>query len=312
MNVHFIERTCCPACGSSQLRQLASLSYNHPTFAKAIYDHYSIRGDFNPSLLNDAEYNLQECLNCSLVFQKFVPDDYLLKQIYTVWIDSSKEMFSSRKVKRRNVGIYFQDVKFLIRYFDTNHFKSFDFGMGRGHWAVIAAACGVDSYGYEVDDLLMEEVEKRGVKTIKKDDFVKYDNYFDYIHTEQVFEHLPYPEQELARLAKMLKPNGIILLSVPFGRYAKRAVLKAKANGYLENSLLGVVAPLQHLNAFPHKALVKMAEKNGFKLMIPNFFDWVKTREIVYPESAFKTYLRCLAAPFIYKIGSRLYFQKVN
>ena len=69
-------------------------------------------------------------------------------------------------------------------------------------------------------------------------------------------------------LKKCLRPEGLLKISVPNGSDIKRRlkICDWKAPKDSKNSL-NPVAPLEHINCFTHKSIMKMAELAGFQRM---------------------------------------------
>ncbi|MEP7258285.1 MAG: class I SAM-dependent methyltransferase, partial [Flavitalea sp.] len=154
----------------------------------------------------------------------------------------------------------------LLAYFKTNAYetKFLDFGMGWGKWCLMAKAFGIDSYGMELSVERIEYAKKSGIKVISWDEVP--DNQFDFINTEQVFEHIPAPLETMRHLSQALKPNGIIKISVPNGNDIsnKLKVMDWGAKRKAKNSLM-VVTPLEHINCYRTKSIITMGEKCGLE-----------------------------------------------
>ena len=120
-------------------------------------------------------------------------------------------------------------------------------------------------YGTELSQARIEYAKASGIKVITWEDIPNYR--FDFINTEQVFEHLSEPMETLVHLKRALKPGGMIKISVPNGWDIKRRLRIADwiAPKGFRNSL-NPVAPLEHINCFNHEVIVKMASRIGLKL----------------------------------------------
>ncbi len=221
--------------------------------------------------LRDVSYRLCECENCSLIFQRDVPNDALMERLYEHWIDPGKAL---TRHNRESIGYYLsleQELIKIIAYIrkDPSDLCFLDFGMGWGDWAIKAKKIGCDSYGTELSEERIRHARSNGVKVLKWDEIP--DHSFDFINTEQVLEHLPDPLNTLRYLKSALKPDGIIKVSVPTANNIRQRLknMDWKAPRGTRNSL-NPVAPLEHLNFFTRNALLNMAAEAGMKeLVIP-------------------------------------------
>ena len=98
--------------------------------------------------------------------------------------------------------------------------KFFDFGMGWGEWALMAKAFGCRSYGAELSNICIEYAKANGINIVSWDEIPQ--SQFDFINTEQVFEHISNPLQTLCHLKKGLKANGLLKISVPTVNFMER------------------------------------------------------------------------------------------
>jgi SAM-dependent methyltransferase len=87
---------------------------------------------------------------------------------------------------------------------------------------------------------------------------------FDFINTEQVFEHLPSPGDDLRRLVQALRPNGVLKIGVPYDPQLRRKLdcpdwIAAKNSP----ASLNAVAPIEHLNHFEPASLDALCSQAG-------------------------------------------------
>jgi 2-polyprenyl-3-methyl-5-hydroxy-6-metoxy-1,4-benzoquinol methylase len=120
----------------------------------------------------------------------------------------------------------------------------FDFGMGHGRWALLAKGFECQSYGTELTDELIEHAKSNGINVISWDEIPQYS--FDFINTEQVFEHISKPLQTLHHLKKSLKDEGILKISVPPANDIDRRlkIMDWESPKYSRNSLNAVAQQL--------------------------------------------------------------------
>lgn len=86
---------------------------------------------------------------------------------------------------------------------------------------------------------------------------------FDFILIGDVLEHLVFPGQVLHDLKKLLKPNGVLVVSLPnVGHYSIRRNLLMGKWDMAESGIMDRT----HLHFFTLKTAVELLEKNGWKI----------------------------------------------
>jgi len=135
-----------------------------------------------------------------------------------------------------------------------------DFGCGWGFFLGVASERGWEPYG--LDPLPGHAVHARAkfgataVTDILRDDTFPPD-YFDAITAFQVFEHLPDPAGDLARLHRMLKAGGVILIEVPNIDTWGVRLLGPRHRHFVQD----------HLTFFSARTLALLLEKHGFEVL---------------------------------------------
>lgn len=303
-NPWFERREACPACASGRFRTIYQSQYDEPPIKDYLVDFYSPQGMVEFNYLDEATYVLSECDVCGLIFQRDIPNDTLMERLYEHWIEP-KIVFSQHQKQEglSYYSCYAREIMQIISYFrkEPSSLCFFDFGMGWGKWALMAKAFGCDSYGTELSIGRMEYAKSNGIKVIKWDEIPQHR--FDFINTEQVFEHIPEPLQTLRYLKTALKTDGILKVSVPIANDIERRlkIMDWKSPKGSRNSL-NPVAPLEHINFFRRTSLVKMASEAGMEeICIPikaqyrYATDWGDVKRIV------KNILRPIYRKFIKK-----------
>lgn len=310
--IWFVKREECPACASGSFRTIYQCQYDRSPIADYLVDFYSPQGMVEFEYLEGATYVLSECDACGLIFQRDIPNEFLMERLYEHWIDPQKVF--SQHMKNRGLEYYSrhaQEIMHIIAYFGKNppSLNFLDFGMGWGEWALMAKAFGCNSFGSELSTERIQHAKLNGIRIIDWDEIPQYR--FDFINTEQVFEHIPEPLQTLRHLSGSLKTDGILKISVPYAPDIERRlkVMDWKSEIGSKNSLMPV-APLEHINLFRKQSFSKMAVQAGLEeLLIPKkiqyqyLTDWGGAKKIV------KSMLRPLYRNILKK-GNYIFFRK--
>lgn len=262
-NTYFIKRVICPACENNEFKNIYERPYSDPIITDYLKKFYDSQGGVEFDYVTDAEYVLKECRRCNLIFQKYIPNDFLMTKLYEEWIDPKIALRGHDLSYYRKLSI---EAENIIAYFHTKpcNLNFLDFGMGWGEWNLMLKAYGANSAGMELSQERINHATDNAIKIVDWEDLPS--NYFDFINTEQVFEHIPNPLETLRHLTLSLKPSGLIKISVPNGNIAKRnlRIMDWKSGKGTRNSL-NIVAPLEHINCFRTKTIKFMAQLCGLQ-----------------------------------------------
>lgn len=300
MSPYFVSRRACPACGAQDSNTLRDIGYTEPPIKDYLTTFYSSTGPgIEFEYLQGGRYILQECGDCGLVFQRDVPNDFLMGKLYEQWLDPQivREM-----VNRERTAAYYlwcaSEIAGVLQQLGKSpaDTKFLDFGMGWGNWCNIAKGFGSDVYGAELSDSRNAAATVSGIKVLTFDQLAGQE--FDFINAEQVFEHLPQPLETLTRLRSALKPNGIIRINVPNGTDIKKKLAgwdwSVPKRG---DPPLNDVAPLQHINCYNYESLTRMAAKVGLhEREIPNVF---------YRPQGVKAQIKAILRPYFHSMFPR-------
>lgn len=262
-NHYFNYRDRCPACESESFKTIYSIPYDSDSLNHYLKEFYEPQGYYDPELLKTAQFELKECQLCELVFQSNVPNDFLLTELYDKWIDPDMALLRDRNLPLSYRIQRIEEVITILNHLEksSNQCDVLDFGMGWGSLCLQFKAMGANVFGTELSEKRIANAKKLGIPVIHFDEDRQL---FDFINTDDVFEHLTNPLEVLHLLKEKLKPNGIIKISVPNGDVAKHSLRKMNwyaPRGHQDN--LNAVSPLEHLNCFTHRSLVKMAMAAG-------------------------------------------------
>jgi SAM-dependent methyltransferase len=265
VNPHFVERKACPVCASRRLRELYRAPYSEPRISAYVESRFGASPAFDRSMLEGATYILRECEACGLIFQVEIPGPELMDLVYEKWIDPQKALHRRQGQLRFRGRIALELMtiaEFLGR--SPEAIRVLDFGMGWGYWTRIAQGFGFQVFGYEVAESRVEHAQRAGVTVLSTEDLAG--RTFDFINTEQVFEHLPDPFGSAGQLAALLGEDGILKISVPNGIRMRRRLRDPDwAAGSDSRASLGTVAPLMHINCFTHRTLVRLGRRAGLR-----------------------------------------------
>lgn len=277
-------RNVCPACESPDFRTLHSSPLDSGPLREYLIDAYSSApGGVEFEYLDGASYILCECARCGLIFQRDIPNDFLMERLYEHWIDP----VATRERHRTEDDLSYyaehaQDVMQIIAFLDRipSSLSILDFGMGWGEWAYMAKAFGCVVSGAELSSERREHSRSNGIPIVDWDEIPE--RQFDLINADQVFEHIAEPLATLRHLKTGLATGGLLKISVPRPQEIERR-LKTMDWGAAKdsNDSLNAVAPLEHINCFRRRSLEAMADRAGMELVsIPvavqyrNLTDW--------------------------------------
>jgi len=264
--------------------------------------------------LEGANYSLCACSSCSAIYQQEIPNKAFMERIYEIWINPQTAFNLNQKPKGLGYFSYCaQEIMQVIAFLGKkpSELQVLDFGMGWGRWILMAKAFGCSAYGSELSSERIEYAKANGIEVLAWNEIPKYQ--FDFINTEQVFEHLSHPLETLQYLKTALKPGGMLKISVPVAIDIDRRlkIMDWKAPKGSRNSL-NPVAPLEHINYYRRSSLLKMAAEAGMmEVMIP-----IKTQyQYLTDWSSLRTSIKNLLRPLyrnLLKKQNYIFLQNMN
>ena len=308
---HFTRRDACPACESDTARTIYSRPYLDSPLKEYLVSFYSAQGKIELEYLEGGTYTLAECASCGLIYQREIPDDFLMKKLYDEWIDPAVDRAAHERGEYREYTVGFVEEILML----TSHFRSLarqlrvcDFGMGWGYWCRAAEAFGCDVSGMELSMERTVHAASHGIRVLDWNEAPGSE--LDFINSEQVFEHLAQPLETLRHLSRALRDGGIMKISVPNGRGVKRRLKDVNwSTGERRHGTLNPVSPLEHINCFSRRSVIAMAAKAGLShVRIPMSMLHVPL-EWKHPKESIRTLVRPLYRN-LYWGGTYLFFRK--
>jgi len=256
----FIERKCCPVCGGVDVEKLYVEPFASGATGRFLEAYYE--GRLKVDLLGDAVYELERCAVCLLIYQRFVLDSEGLEFLYEKAIDPEASLAKRTSADKSYSKGLSQDAGYVARFFKTKRASDLDvldFGMGWGHWCVAARAHGYNVYGAELSENRRKYAQESGVQLCSPLD-ENNDQRFDFINTDQVFEHLTNPLEILLSLSEKLNQGGILKIFVPDTPKDYRSM---KLGGWQPGK--DAFHPLEHVNGFSQSSVDYLIRQAGLR-----------------------------------------------
>ncbi len=180
--------------------------------------------------------------------------------------------------------------------------KVLDVGCGNGNNSRQIASLGFDVLGIDISDKTINNAKKLNpYKNLRFENIAAEDldinDKFDAIICCEVIEHLHVPAPVIKSLKNLLKPEGVLIVTVPNG-YGPREVIMTKPMqaamrnkftwnliiaskrvfGFKGSTIQSEAEDLMHVQFFTKKSLKKLLQKEGLKMkrfQVTNFIESV-------------------------------------
>jgi len=163
------------------------------------------------NLVYDSEYDLVECAECGVIYFSPMPTQAQLREFYSATYydfdkgrEEGKGMAFAHTLKRWKTKGRFVDVGCATGFF-INGIRN------NSEWEVYGTDFGESAVRYARDILKLNVVQGDLADARFPDAF------FDYVHVNNVLEHVLDPLSLLKECRRIIKPDGIFFLSVPNG-----------------------------------------------------------------------------------------------
>jgi len=235
--------------------------------------------ELQPSNLIVAEGELKKCPSCGQLLSSCSKDYY--EKSNQEW-NSEEGTWPSKRdytrlLKRRKVDI--QNIANLLSK-DNSDIRILDVGCSNGSFVFIANSLGLQAEGVDPSEKAVNDGIKRGLKLhlgILNDIAFDSDS-FDAITLHEVIEHVSDPIPLLKECARILRPNGVLLVGTGNTESWSRQMQKSKWNFFDMKQHGG------HINFFSPKSLNVLASRTGFSVakVITHSVSFCEKGEIPY------------------------------
>ena len=277
-------RNSCPICEETKFKKIFSLSYNSKKMISFLETYY--KGLIPIHILDGYEYKLIECQNCNLIYQEQIPDKKFSRELYENYIDKKDSLLKKNDYEQKYYKKLYYEINLIkgVLKKKNEEISILDYGAGWGFWLQFLKKNNFNVYAYEVSETRINFLKKNNIQLIS--DITNTDNKFDFIYSEETFEHISNPKETLINLSKILKVDGFIML-----RFPSSFLFKYRLNNNYKPTA-DCAHPLEHINLLKRKSFEKMMIgsdleiidlKSKFNFSIRNFLKDIKN--ILYFDS---------------------------
>ena len=265
-----IKRIKCPVCNFEKILSIYKLPYRDPKIKNFLEVYYNKK--LNLDLITDNNYNLLECKNCKFIFQEAIPNELFSEHLYENLISA----IASLKKKEENIKDlnrkYHNEIFLIKKIFKKKKINILEFGAGWGFWSLEAKKSGFNVSCLELSKRRVEYMKSKDLNVINI--IEKNKPKYDFIYSDQTFEHISDPKETLELLNGSLNPGGYILLNFPSTFGFKRKV----KNNYTPNK--DEAHPLEHLNLFNRSSINCLIKNTNLKLINFRSLNSLKLRDM--------------------------------
>ncbi len=252
-------RSSCPACNEIRIKEIFSLPYNSREMIDFLSSYY--KGTIDIKQLYGRRYNLLECKNCNLIFQEQIPNKKFSQELYEKYIDKDDSLKKKNNYEKKYNKKLFYEMGLIKNIFKKKNeeISILDFGAGWGFWLNYFKKNNFDVYAFEVSETRINFLKESKIKIIS--DIENTDNKFDFIYSEETFEHISDPKETLINLSKILKENGFMML-----RFPNSFLFKLRLNKNYK-PCTDCAHPLEHINLLKKKSFESMVKDSNLEII---------------------------------------------
>ena len=158
------------------------------------------------------EWQYAQCSECQFVFTHPHPDQAYLNTLYEVPDGVQIRQISSRKRRA------FMRAFFLRKYVKGGK-KALDIGCGAGFIVESLRQFGADAYGFDINSNSIAFAKSNYPKNkfyLNSNDIIsEFSDYFDFIYSSEVIEHVSELDAYLELIKKISRPSAFVYVTTP-------------------------------------------------------------------------------------------------
>jgi 2-polyprenyl-3-methyl-5-hydroxy-6-metoxy-1,4-benzoquinol methylase len=199
----FFEYRDCPSCGQNDFEVLLESNMEDCDFREAVETVYMLWGE---------RYGRHvKCNNCHLVYVNPIEKESKINEVY-----SQRKSIDAAVIQESRLCAAKSQLELIKKYRDGA--RLLDIGCGEGFFLFNAFKAGYITKGIELSqDAAAYAIREFGLD-IEAKPFEEQrlpENHFDVVTLWQVLEHVPYPLTVLKEVRRILKPDGLLVVSTP-------------------------------------------------------------------------------------------------
>lgn len=206
-------------------------------------------------LFEKRERTFYACQGCGLPKQHPLPTDEQLREYYDKSYATGmyRTFAKAQEMKRLTALSRLKQLKGMLPFAG----KWLDVGCANGVFVNAARELGIDAEGVELSEIAVAEARGCGlpVRVGTLADIPSGENY-DCITAFDVLEHVTDPGLFLSQLVSLLKPSGMVVITVPNQRSYSAKLMRARWYFYI---------PDEHLHYFDPGTLSRLVSRHGLK-----------------------------------------------
>jgi protein O-GlcNAc transferase len=230
--------TACPLCDSAEFSEIERADCT----GHALYD---------PRLPPTMRWN--ECAACKHVFT----DGYFTADALRILFSRTQDVQKPGTELERQRHLWAIVVSNVARYVKEGNWL--DVGFGSGSLMFTAEEFGYRIAGIDLRESSVAAMRELGFEAHCTDiETLKAPGRVSVISMADVLEHMPFPRRGLAAARDLLRPGGVLFVSMPnAGAYVFRALTRQKANPYWSE--------IEHYHNFSRDRLYRLLREAGFE-----------------------------------------------
>jgi len=204
------------------------------------------------------DWQYAQCSACDFVFTYPHPEQSYLNTLYTQQSESSGGKIGQSSSRKRRA---FLRALSLRKYLQGGK-KALDIGCGAGFIVESMRQVGAVAYGFDINEASINFAKTNYPKSHfylnSYDTISEFSDFFDFIYSSEVIEHVSELDAYLELIVKVSRPKAYVYVTTPDFSSDKRPA------NVLE---WGEFAPPEHIQFFSERNLIILFDRYGFKFV---------------------------------------------
>ncbi|MBU0619371.1 class I SAM-dependent methyltransferase [Patescibacteria group bacterium] len=194
-----------------------------------------------------------KCVSCLSLYATSMPSAKKITERINYWGKKFVGNPKNEPILQSN----YERAGFLSKYTKKGKRKLIDVGCGNGNFLRCAKQANYDISGMDISSPIVEYLQALNVPLYNSLKSIK-DKYFDIVTCFDVIEHTTNPRPFLTSIKRILKKDGLFMITTPNGAGVSATILKNR---------WWVLGPSDHYVLFNPRSLPMLLEKVGFTII---------------------------------------------